>query len=109
MYAVIRTGGKQYTVHEGDTLDVESLRAEPGEEVELGEVLMVGDGAEVRIGRPLVEGARVVAGVVEHGKGKKIIVFKYKSKTRYRRKTGHRQQFTRLAIKQIVAGATSES
>ena len=108
MYAVIRTGGKQYTVREGDTLEVESLRAEPGEEIELADVLMVGEGAEVRIGRPLVEGARVVADVVEHGKGKKLIIFKYKAKTRYRRKTGHRQPFTRLAIKQIVAGATSE-
>ncbi len=108
MYAVIRTGGKQYTVREGDTLEVESLRAEPGEEVELGEVLMVGDGSDVRIGRPLVEGARVVADVVEHGKGKKIIVFKYKAKTRYRRKTGHRQQFTKLAIKQIVGGVNSQ-
>src|SRR5579871_352282 len=103
MYAVIRTGGKQYTVREGDTLDVESLPAEAGEQVELAEVLMVGEGDAMTVGQPLVEGAKVVADVVEHGKGKKIIVFKYKAKTRYRRKIGHRQQFTRLAIKEIVA------
>jgi large subunit ribosomal protein L21 len=106
MYAVIRTGGKQYTVREGDTLDVEILPGEAGEQVELAEVLMlgeVGDGTDITVGRPLIDGAKVVAEVVEHGKGKKIIVFKYKSKTRYRRKTGHRQRFTRLAIREIVA------
>jgi len=103
MYAVIRSGGKQYTVREGDTLDVELLEGEPGASIDLDQVLMVGEGAEVTIGRPLVPGARVVADVVEHGRGKKIIVFKYKSKTRYRRKQGHRQGYTRLAIRQIVA------
>src|SRR5438309_1841917 len=103
MFAVIRTGGKQYTVREGETLDVELLKAEPGSQVELADVLMVGEGDDVNIGRPTVGGAKVVAEVVEHGKGEKIIVFKYKPKTRYRRKIGHRQQFTRLAIREIVA------
>ena len=103
MYAVIRTGGKQYTVREGETVDVETLSAEAGEQVELAEVLMVGEGESVTVGQPLVEGAKVVADVVEHGKNKKIIVFKYKAKTRNRKKFGHRQQFTRLAIKEIVA------
>lgn len=103
MFAVIRTGGKQYTVHEGDTLDVELLQAEPGEQVQLDDVLMVGEGEAITIGKPLVPGAKVVANVVSHGKGEKIIVFKYKPKTRYRRKTGHRQRFTRLAIREIVA------
>jgi len=103
MYAVIRTGGKQYTVREGETLDVELLAAAPGDQVQLSDVLMVGEGADVTVGRPLVAGARVVADVVEHGKGAKVIVFKYKPKTRYRRKNGHRQPFTRLAIREIVA------
>ena len=106
MYAVIRTGGKQYTVREGDTLDVESMPGEAGEQVELAEVLMigeVGDGTDITVGRPLVDGAKVVAEVVEHGKGKKIIVFKYKSKTRARKKTGHRQHFTRVMIDDILA------
>jgi len=105
MYAVIRSGGKQYTVHEGDTLDVELLPAEPGAQVQLDEVLMVGEGGDVTIGRPLVAGAHVVADVVSHGRGEKIIVFKYKPKTRYRRKTGHRQGYTRLAIRKIVSPA----
>jgi len=102
MYAVIRSGGKQYTVREGDTLDVELLPGEPGAQVELTDVLMVGEGADVTIGAPLVAGAKVVAEVVEHGRGEKIIVFKYHAKTRYRRKIGHRQHFTRLAIREIV-------
>ncbi|MHB8575128.1 MAG: 50S ribosomal protein L21 [Dehalococcoidia bacterium] len=103
MYAVIRTGGKQYTVRQGDTLNVETLSGEPGERVELVDVLMLGEGADVTVGQPLVEGAKVLCDVVEHGKAKKIIVFKYKSKTRYRRKIGHRQRFTRLMVKEIVA------
>ncbi|HZU77701.1 MAG TPA: 50S ribosomal protein L21 [Dehalococcoidia bacterium] len=103
MYAVIRSGGKQYTVREGDTLDVELLKVAPGEQIELADVLLVGEGDEVTIGQPLVDEAKVVADVVEHGRGEKVIVFKYKPKTRYRRKAGHRQGFTRLAIREIVA------
>ena len=103
-YAVIRTGGKQYTVREGTTLKVEKLAGEPGESLDLGEVLMVADGDTVTVGMPTVSGARVVAEIVEHGKGDKIVVLKYKPKIRYRKKTGHRQQYTRLAVKQIVTG-----
>lgn len=103
MYAVIRSGGKQYTVREGETLQVELLAATPGERVEVDQVLAVGEGTDLTVGHPTVEGARVIAEVIEHGRGDKIIVFKYKAKTRYRRKTGHRQGFTRLAIREIVA------
>jgi large subunit ribosomal protein L21 len=102
MYAVIRSGGKQYTVRPGDRLDVEKLDGEVGSEIELAEVLMVADGDAVSLGAPSVSGAKVTAEIVEHGKGKKVVVFKYKPKIRYRKKTGHRQQFTRLAIKDIV-------
>ncbi len=102
MYAVIRSGGKQYTVRPGDSLDVEKLDGEVGSSVELTNVLMVADGGAVSVGAPSVAGAKVVADIVEQGKHKKVVVFKYKPKIRYRKKTGHRQQFTRLAIKDIV-------
>ena len=100
-YAVVRTGSKQYTVREGATLQVERLPGEPGASVELAEVLMVADGDAVTVGTPTVPGARVVAEIVEHGKGEKIHVLKYKNKIRYRKRTGHRQQYTRLHVKQI--------
>jgi large subunit ribosomal protein L21 len=102
MYAVIRTGGKQYTVRAGETLDVERLDGAAGDTVELTDVLLVADGDAVTVGAPTVAGAKVVADIVDHGKGKKIIVFKYKPKIRYRKRTGHRQQFTRLSVKEIV-------
>ncbi len=101
-YAVIRTGGKQYTVREGDTLKVERLAGEPGERVDLADVLMIADGDAVTVGTPTVAGAKIVAEIVEHGKSDKIHVFHYKAKVRYSKRTGHRQQFTRLAIRQIV-------
>jgi large subunit ribosomal protein L21 len=101
-YAVIRSGGKQYTVREGDSLKVEKLAGEPGESLEIADVLMVSDGDSITVGAPLVTGAKVMAEIVEHGKGEKIVVFKYKPKVRYRKRTGHRQQFTKLAIKQII-------
>ncbi len=102
MYAVIKSGGKQYTVRPGDRLNVEKLEGEAGSSIELTDVLMVSDGDTVTVGTPSVTGARVVAEIVEHGKGKKIQVFKYKNKIRYRKKTGHRQQYTRLAVKEIM-------
>lgn len=102
MYAVIETGGKQYKVEVGQTVDVERLPAEIGETLDLGRVLMVSAEDGLRVGNPVVSGASVRASVVEHGKGKKIIVFRYKAKTRYRKKTGHRQGFTRLAIESIA-------
>jgi large subunit ribosomal protein L21 len=102
MYAILETGGKQYKVRPGDTLEVEKLPAEAGETVELDRVLMLADGEDVSIGAPLVEGAKVVAEVVDQHRGPKIIVFKYKAKVRYRRKTGHRQSLTTLRIKEIL-------
>lgn len=104
MYAIIQTGGKQYRVQPGDTIEVEWLHAEPGSQVELDRVMMVGEGDDVAVGRPFVEGARVQAEVVDEGRGRKIIVFKFKNKTRYRRKNGHRQHFTRLTIQNILRG-----
>ncbi|MGI5835098.1 MAG: 50S ribosomal protein L21 [Chloroflexota bacterium] len=102
MYAVIETGGKQYKVEVGQTIDVERIPAEIGDKVELGRVLMVSTDKGIQVGNPVVPGARVMANVVHQGKGKKIIVFRYKPKTRYRRKTGHRQSFTRVAIDSIA-------
>ncbi len=100
-YAVIKTGGKQYTVSAGQIVEVEKLDVEPGSEIELSEVLMVSDEGAVKTGKPLVEGAKVTARVLAQDRDKKIVVFKYKPKKRYRRKTGHRQSITRLAIKEI--------
>jgi large subunit ribosomal protein L21 len=100
-YAVIKTGGKQYTVSAGQVVEVEKLDVEPGSEIELNEVLMVSDEGSVKAGKPLVEGAKVTARVLAQDRDKKIVVFKYKPKKRYRRKTGHRQSITRLAIKEI--------
>jgi large subunit ribosomal protein L21 len=102
MYAVVQTGGKQYRVQEGDFLNVEKLNAEVNSTVELTDVLAVSkaDG-ELVVGKPVVEGAKVVAKVVAQDKAKKIIVFKYKAKKDYRRKQGHRQPYTRLLIEKI--------
>ena len=102
-YAVIETGGKQYRVAPGDTIDVEYLDVVPGDEIDLDRVLLVVGEDGVTIGSPVVPGARVRAEVVGWERAKKIIVFKYKNKVRYRRKTGHRQDLTRLAIKEISA------
>ncbi len=100
MYAVIRTGGKQYKVSEGDCLVIEKLDAEVGAEVSF-DVLMLADENGVKIGKPLLAGAQVTGEVVEHGKGKKIIVFKYKPKKNYRKKQGHRQPYTKVRITSI--------
>jgi large subunit ribosomal protein L21 len=101
-YAVVQTGGKQYRVSSGETIDVMHLPEVEGSTVELDQVLMVADGEGVRVGTPTVEGAKVLAEILGEGKGKKVIVFKYKPKVRYRRRKGHRQLYTRLAIKEIV-------
>lgn len=103
MYAIIRDRGMQYRVEEGQTLNVALLEADAGSELELGEVLMIG-GGETMVGAPVVEGAKVLAKVLGEMKGDKIVVFRYKSKKRYRRRTGHRQQYTRVTISKIIAG-----
>jgi large subunit ribosomal protein L21 len=102
VYAIIRDRGTQYRVEEGQMLQVALMDAEPGSQVELGEVLMIGGGDQTLVGTPLVSGAKVLAKVLGESKGDKIIVFKYKNKKRYRRRTGHRQQYTNIAISQIV-------
>lgn len=101
MYAVIATGGKQYRVKEGDVILVEKLPASEGDTVEITEVLAVGEAGDIRIGTPLVEGAKVLLKVLGQGKGPKVIVFKYKPKKNYRRKTGHRQPYTKVAVEKI--------
>jgi large subunit ribosomal protein L21 len=109
MYAIVETGGKQYRVRTGDTIAVERLSGDPGDVLDLGRVLLVGDNGDgqTRVGTPGVEKAVVRAEVVEHARGEKIIVFRYKSKVRYRRKTGHRQSLTRVRITDILLdGAT---
>ena len=103
-YAIVKTGGKQYRVSPGDVLDVELLTAEEGATTQFDEVLAVSRDGEMRFGTPNVEGARVIAQVQSHYKDKKVIVFKYKAKTRYRRKRGHRQNYTRILIQGIESG-----
>lgn len=103
MYAVVQTGGKQYRVEEGNTVLVEKLKTEPGKEVILDQVLMIGDGEKVTIGRPLLSGAKVVADVVKQTRGPKVIVFKKRSKKGYKKTQGHRQDLTEIRIKSIKA------
>ena len=108
MYAIVETGGKQYRVKAGDTIAVERVAGEPGEVLNLGRVLLIaGNGESARVGAPGVEGAVVRAEVLEQGRGEKIVVFRYKSKVRYRRKTGHRQALTRLRITDILLDGAS--
>ena len=102
MYAIVRTGGKQYRVEAGRSLEVERLPAAEGETVELGDVLLIAQDGTVTVGRPVIEGARVLAHVDAHGRAKKIIIFTYKYKVRTRSKTGHRQSFTRLTVEEIL-------
>ncbi len=101
MFAVIKTGGKQYKVSEGDVLDVEKLEKEEGEEIVFNEVLLL-EGDETKIGKPTVDGASVKAEVIKQGRGEKKIVFKYKPKKRQSKKKGHRQPFSRVEIKEIA-------
>ena len=106
MYAVLETGGRQYKVRPGDRIQVELLEGEPGDSIELDRVLLVADDENVQVGKPLVEGASIVAEVVDQVRGPKTIVFKYKPKVRYRRKRGHRQSLTTLKIKEIQGAAS---
>lgn len=104
MYAIIETGGKQYRVEEGSKLRVESLPHEVGEEIALEKVLLLqGDGG-LKVGKPLVAGAKVLAQVVANDRAKKVIVFKKRSKKTYKKWIGHRQNYTEILIKQITAG-----
>ena len=106
-YAVIQTGGKQYQVKSGDVLDVEKLEAEVGTRVELADVRLVSEDSGVSVGTPTVDGALVTAEIEDQFRGPKIIVFKYKNKTHYRKKNGHRQSYTRIRIQDILTGGAT--
>ena len=101
MYAVIKTGGKQYRVVEGDTLKIDKLDVATGETVEFDQVLMLGNGDDVKLGAPIVEGARVAAEVVDQGRGKKLMVVKFRRRKHHRKQMGHRQWFTEVKITEI--------
>jgi large subunit ribosomal protein L21 len=101
MYAVVVTGGKQYRVEAGSTLDVERLAGDPGSSVTFDRVLMIGDGDQVTVGTPVVAGASVIGTVISQALGPKLIIFKFKQKVKYRRRTGHRQHLTRVRIDAI--------
>jgi len=109
MFAVIRTGGKQYKVAPDDVIAIERITGEPGAEIELGEVLMLGDGKSLTMGTPLVDGARVAATVLDQGKGEKVLIFKKKRRQGYHRTRGHRQFQTVLRITEILAAGQSRS
>ncbi|MBF0301742.1 MAG: 50S ribosomal protein L21 [Desulfamplus sp.] len=101
MYAVIKTGGKQYKVEEGQILKFEKLDGETGSEIKFNDVLLYSDGEKITLGAPVIENAVVSANIVEHGKGKKVIVFKYKRRKSYKRMKGHRQLYTAVKINSI--------
>lgn len=103
MFAIVETGGKQYKVTPGDVIRVEKLDAEVGSEVILDRVLLIANDEDIKVGTPVVDGAKAVAKVVSHGKGKKIRIFKYKPKKNYRKRQGHRQPYTELSIEKIEA------
>ena len=102
MYAVIETGGKQYRVQEGDVITIEKLPVEADSKIEFDKVLVLGEGADINVGAPYIDGAKVFGSVVENGKGQKVIIFKYKSKKDYRKKQGHRQPYTMVNITCVV-------
>jgi large subunit ribosomal protein L21 len=107
-YAIIKTGGRQYRVAEGDTVDVDLLDVDAGKTATFGEVLMFADGKHVTHGDPLISGAKVTAEVVEQRKDKKVIAFKYKRRKGYHRTVGHRRKLTRVKIKSITGGSKSK-
>ena len=104
MYAIIRTGGKQFRAEPGKTIRIPSIDVEPGESLHFDEVLLGADGDTIKVGTPVVSGAAVTAEVVRHGKGEKIIIFKHKRRKNYRRKQGHRQKFTEVRVNEISLG-----
>ena len=103
MYAVIKTGGKQYKVEKGDKLKVEKIASEAGDNVEISEVLLIADGDNVTVGKPYVEGAKVTAKVESHGRGPKIKIVKFRRRKHHRKQMGHRQAYTELSITDIAA------
>jgi large subunit ribosomal protein L21 len=103
-YAIVESGGKQYKAVEGETIEVDRLPLEIGSSVELDQVLLVANDGNVSVGTPVVKGAMVKATVADQVKGRKVLVYKYKTRVRYRRKKGHRQHYTRLQINEILAG-----
>ena len=105
MYAVFATGGKQYRATTGDILKIEKLDAEKGAKVELDQVLMVGEGEDIKVGSPYLKGGKVTATVVEHGRGKKIKILKFKRRKHHMKRMGHRQDYTRIEITGIAASA----
>jgi large subunit ribosomal protein L21 len=107
MYAVIETGGKQYKVQEGDVITIEKLKASVGDKVVFDKVLLMSDGENVKVGTPVIKEAKVYGSVIENGKGKKIIIFKYKAKKDYRKKQGHRQPYTMVKIESLSSDGTS--
>ncbi len=102
MYAVIKTGGKQYKVSEGDVLRIEKIAAEEGESVDFNDVLMVVDGDSIKVGAPLVEGGKVTATVEKHGRAKKVTIIKFRRRKHHRKQMGHRQYFTQVKITGIA-------
>ena len=105
MYAILETGGKQYRVAEGDVIVVEKLPGEAGDAISFDKVLLISDGADVKVGTPYIEGAKIAGEIIETGKGKKVIVYKYKSKKDYRKKQGHRQPYTSVEITSLTGEA----
>lgn len=102
MYAIVRDRGMQYRVEAGRTINIDLMDAEPGSQIELGEVLLIGGDNGTLVGNPVVSGALVRAEVVDSVKGDKIVVFRYRNKKRYRRRTGHRQRYTQIKISEII-------
>ena len=109
MYAIIETGGKQYRVENGDKIAVEKLGVEDGAKVVFDKVLVVGDGADIKVGAPYVDGVTVEGNAIETGKGKKVIIFKYKAKKDYRKKQGHRQPYTMVKIESLTGAAPKKA
>ncbi|MBI4653348.1 50S ribosomal protein L21 [Candidatus Kuenenbacteria bacterium] len=102
--SIIKTGGKQYKIKEGDILKVEKIKGENGDKIEFDKILLISDekGEDIKIGQPYLKGTKIKAEILEQGKGKKIVILKYKAKTRYRKKQGHRQLYTKVKIGKIV-------
>jgi large subunit ribosomal protein L21 len=103
MYAVIQTGGKQYRVAPGDTLTVEKLPGNVGDSVEFGEVLMLSKDGSLAVGKPVIQGAKVTGKIVEHGRGEKLVVYKFRRRKNYRLRNGHRQNYTSIQISDVLA------